>query len=76
VVNFFVQRWSHAVFCWSCAVGFFCWAFAVFCLSGGRGNVLLSSRGWLTFLFNVGLTQCFVGVALSDFSAGLSQIFV
>jgi hypothetical protein len=31
---------------------------------------------WLTFLFNIGLAQFFVGVALSDFPVGLSQFFV
>jgi hypothetical protein len=31
--------------CWIWAFGVACWAFAVLCLSGGRGKVLLRSRG-------------------------------
>ena len=33
-------------FYWSCAFGVSRWAFVVFCLSGGRGIVALSSRGY------------------------------
>ena len=54
----------------SYAAGFFCWAFAIFCSSGGRGGVFIVLLAWLTFLIDVGLAQFFVGVALLEFSVG------
>jgi hypothetical protein len=74
--NFFVRRWAHAIFCLSHAVGVggSCGAFAVFCLSGGEKNILLSRI--FTFFWCVWLSQFCVGAALSDFPVGLSQFFV
>ena len=46
------------------------------CLRGGRGNILLSSRGHHDFLFDVGLAQFFVEVMLSEVHVGLSQLVV
>jgi hypothetical protein len=83
VVNVFVfgERLSCAVF----------WSFALvvlseipvglllfFCLSGA-GEIFSTCfvvLAWLNVLFGVGLTQFFVGAALSDFSVMLSQFFV
>ena len=59
-------------------VGIFCLAFAVICLSGGRGEILLSS--WhqpvnVFALFRDGLAQFFVRAGLSRFPGGLLAVF-
>ena len=56
------------------AAGVPCWALAVFCMSGGGKNVLLSSRGQQRFCLTLGLlAQLELYVLLSEFPVELSQ---
>ena len=73
MLNFFAWRWTCAVLCWSYTVGICCWSFAVFCFLAERRWGFVFELAWLTFWFNVGLAQFFVGIALSEFPVGLSH---
>ena len=81
VVNFFAWRWTCAVFCWSyfalhCRMSEFAVGLSQFFVCWRRRGKFFVELAWLTFWFNVGLAQFFVGVALSEFPVGLSQFFV
>ena len=42
----------------------------------GGGGDFVFELAWLTFWFNVGLAQFFVGIALSGFPVGLSHLLL
>ena len=71
---FLPERWQGSscvelarliVFVWRRVCATFCLAHMGFCLSGGRERSFVE-LAWFAFFFRVGLTQFFVGVALSE----------
>jgi hypothetical protein len=48
--------------------------FSIFLFARWQGQRFVE-LAWLTFLFNVGLAHCFVGVELSEFPVGPSWFF-